>query len=123
MFKTIDTFLLRKIILFYDSISSVHNHFSSPSWVDKIIQIDERNCRRELYPVICKQNGFCLNDTKDFVITFLEKIFELTEEEMYFLHTFEEGKYQPEYLFEQKEYVKRIENHPMAKWYEKKKTK
>lgn len=116
--KYIDRELLKKIVLFYDSISNMENHFVDNTWMNKIAAIDERNCRRALYPVIPKHHHFSLQETKEFVIPFLEELFVLTEEEKDFLISFEKGHYYPEHLFKQKEYVKRIEMHPMAKWYE-----
>ena len=40
----------------------------------------------------------------------------LTPEEKEFLDRFEKNEYRLELLFEEKEIIKRLENHPMALW-------
>ena len=47
---------------------------------------------------------------------YLSELLTITEMENEYIDLFLNGQYKPDLLFEDRETVKRIENHPMAKW-------
>ena len=47
---------------------------------------------------------------------YIAKLLVLTDKEQKYLDSFEQKKYKPELLFDDKEIVERVRNHPMALW-------
>ena len=78
--------------------------------------ITNQKIKRELLPVIKKKDDFKFEEAKKLVKEYISDLMVLTREEKKFLDEFESGKYIPELLFEDKEILDRIKNHPMAFW-------
>lgn len=72
--------------------------------------------KRDLFPVIKRKDDFELEPAKKLVKAYITDLMVLTKEEKEFLDEFESGEYIPELLFEDKDILDRIKNHPMALW-------
>jgi uncharacterized protein with von Willebrand factor type A (vWA) domain len=84
--------------------------------LDKIDEITPNMVFKSLSPVLTDKSSFKLDEAKNTVKEFLERTIVPTSEEVLFLEKFSQGKYEPQLLFDSSEIIKRIENHPMAKW-------
>lgn len=105
--------LFRKCIVFYASISStVINKGFDTSEIDRI---DFARIKRELFPVIEVKANFDLDGIKEKVKKYIKELMQLTTNEIRYLEMFEEKKYMPKLLFDEK-IVARIKEHPMALW-------
>lgn len=106
--------ILRKCVVFYAAISAknINNTFDTSS----MDTINARKIKTDLYPVIKNKERFDLEVTKKIVKEYIIELMTLTKDEKHFLVKFKDGKYIPELLFEDKEIIARIENHPMALW-------
>ena len=67
-------------------------------------------------PVLRRNEHFDFEKAKTEVKDFLSKLLVLTESEKEYVREFNDKKYIPELLFEDKEMVNRIKFHPMALW-------
>lgn len=114
LFDETEEGILRKCVVFYAAISAkeINKTFDTSS----IDTISPRKIKTDLYPVIKNKERFDLETTKKMVKEFIEDLMKLTKEEKEFLNRFEGGEYIPELLFEDKEIIDRIKNHPMALW-------
>lgn len=114
LFDETEEEILRKCVVFYAAISAkeINKTFDTSS----IDTISPRKIKTDLYPVIKNKERFDLEATKKMVKEFIEDLMKLTKEEKEFLNRFEGGEYIPELLFEDKEIIDRIKNHPMALW-------
>ena len=81
-----------------------------------ILQITNQKIKRDLFPVIKRKDDFELEPAKKLVKAYITDLMVLTKEEKEFLDEFESGEYIPELLFEDKDILDRIKNHPMALW-------
>lgn len=72
--------------------------------------------RRDLFPVLRKKDNFHLEERKMEAKRFIEELMVLTPEEREYLERFEAGEYRPELLFEDKEILQNVAEHPMAVW-------
>lgn len=72
--------------------------------------------RSQLLPVLRRSEHFDFEKAKTEVKDFLSKLLVLTESEKEYVREFNDKKYIPELLFEDKEMVNRIKFHPMALW-------
>jgi len=106
--------LFRKCIVFYASISAdtINKNFDTT----EIDRIDFTKIKRELFPVIEVKANFDLAGMKEKVKRYLGELMLLTEKEEKYLDLFEAKDYRPELLFDDKETINRIKNHPMALW-------
>lgn len=106
--------MLKKCVIFYAAISAkeVNKTFDTKG-IDSIIK---RKIKTDLYPVIKTKDDFELESAKKLVKEYISNLMVLTKEEKEFLDRFERGEYIPELLFEDKEILERIKNHPMALW-------
>ena len=106
--------LFRKCIVFYASISAdtINKNFDT----SEIDRIDFTKIKRELFPVIEVKANFDLAGMKEKVKRYLGELMLLTEKEKKYLDLFEAKDYRPELLFDDKETINRIKNHPMALW-------
>ena len=106
--------LFRKCIVFYASISAdtINKNFDT----SEIDRIDFTKIKRELFPVIEVKANFDLAGMKEKVKRYLGELMLLTEKEKKYLDLFEAKDYRPELLFDDKETVNMIKNHPMALW-------
>ena len=105
---------LRKSVVFYAAISAkvINKNFDMLA----INNITQYKIRRELYPVISKNEVFNLENAKQTVKDYISKLMVLTPQEKEFLEKFEEKEYAPELIFHDEEILGRIKNHPMALW-------
>ena len=67
-------------------------------------------------PVLRREEHFDLADAQKQVKTYLSGILKPDAAEISFWRTFADGKYQPEFLFEDADILARIAHHPMALW-------
>ncbi|MBU5424888.1 nucleotidyl transferase AbiEii/AbiGii toxin family protein [Tissierella pigra] len=114
LFDETEEDLLRKCVVFYSAISSkeINKNFD----VRAIDSISQRKIKTDLYPVIKNKEKFDLEVTKNIVKDYITGLMKITSHEKEFLNKFENGEYIPELLFEDKEIINRIKNHPMALW-------
>lgn len=104
---------LRKITVFYmslDGIFDVNEHT-----FDSIMAIGQEDIKKELLPVLAKNTKFDLAGTKEEVISFLNGLLVLTDNEKKYLEEFSKGNFDPYLLFEPID-AERASKHPMAKW-------
>ena len=106
--------LYRKATIFYMAVSSAKTPLNL--LLDKIDEITPNMVFKSLSPVLTDKSSFKLDEAKNTVKEFLERTIVPTSEEVLFLEKFSQGKYEPQLLFDSSEIIKRIENHPMAKW-------
>ena len=106
--------LLRKCVVFYAAVSAkdLNKTFATKA-IDSITQ---RKIKTDLLPVIKRKDDFELESAKKLVKEYISDLMVLTSEEKEFLDRFENGEYIPELLFDDKEILERIKNHPMAIW-------
>lgn len=106
--------MLKKCVIFYAAISAknINMNFDTKG----IDLITKRNIKTGLYPVIKTKDDFELESSKKLVKEYISDLMVLTKEEKEFLERFKIGEYIPELLFEEKEILERIKNHPMALW-------
>ncbi len=106
--------LLRKCVVFYAAVSAkdINKTFDTKA-IDSITQ---RKIKTDLLPVIKRKDDFELESAKKLVKEYISDLMVLTKEEKEFLDRFENGEYAPELLFDDKEILDRIKNHPMAIW-------
>ncbi len=106
--------LLRKCVVFYAAISAkVINKIFDTKAIDSITK---RKIKTDLLPVIRRKDDFDLESAMKLVKEYISDLMVLTKDEKEFLERFESGEYIPELLFEDKEILDRIKNHPMAIW-------
>lgn len=108
---------LRKCVVFYAAISardknSINKNFDTTA----IDLITNQKIKRDLLPVIKRKDNFELEAAKKLVKKYISELMVLEMKEKEFLYKFENGEYIPELLFEGKEILDRIKNHPMALW-------
>lgn len=106
--------LLRKAVVFYAAISAkeINKTFDTKA----IDSITKQKIKTDLLPVIKRKDNFELESAKKIVKNYIADLMLLTKEEKAFLDKFENGEYIPELLFEDKEILERIKDHPMALW-------
>lgn len=71
--------------------------------------------KRNLIPLLHVGETIDIDDFKQTVSQFIETLFELTETEQKYIDSFNEGKYNPELLFD-KTIANRLREHPMVLW-------
>lgn len=106
--------LFRKCFVFYMTISAdTLNKSFDTSAIDTL---DFNKIKRDLFPVLNKKEKFRLDERKNLAKTYIANLLVLTPEEREYLDNFENKNYMPELLFEDKDIVERVRNHPMALW-------
>lgn len=109
--------MLRKCVIFYAAISARDKKSINKTFDTKVIDsITNQKIKRDLLPVIKRKDDFELEPAKKLVKEYISELMVLTKEEKEFLDKFESGEYIPELLFDDKEILNRIKNHPMAIW-------
>ncbi len=104
---------LRKMTVFYlslDGIFEINEHR-----FDLVRKINQQDVKRELFQVLAKNSKFDLTKTKEEVISFLNELLVLTDNEKKYLIEFSKGNFDPYLLFEPND-AERAAKHPMAKW-------
>lgn len=106
--------MFRKCFAFYATISSetVNRNFDT-SVIDSL-SFDK--IRRDLFPVLSKKDNFMLEERKQQAKDYIADLMQLTEREQEYMDRFVAKEYAPELLFDDKEIVERIKEHPMAIW-------
>ena len=109
-----DRELFRKCFIFYATISAetVNRHFDTSA----IDSLTFDKIRRDLFPVLSKKEYFNLEERKQHAKDYIKDLMQLTDQENEYIDRFIAKEYLPELLFEDKEIVDRIKNHPMALW-------
>ena len=115
--------LFRKIIIFYATISAdkINKAFDTSA----IDEITFRKIKRDLLPMLSREEvrgHFDLEQYKNKAKTYIRNLMNVTDTEQEYMVCFENGKYQPELLFNDEKILKRVEQHPMALWKTRKKS-
>ena len=104
---------LRKLTVFYLSLDGIFelngNNFKG------IEAISQDSIKKELFPVLKKNEKFNLEAIKQEVINFLQDLLVLTSDETKYLEEFSKGTFNPSLLFDVCS-AERAAKHPMAKW-------
>lgn len=111
--KLFDKDMLRKAIVFYLSLNNVFE--LNDSSFKRIDSVTYYKIKKELWPVLKKEERIDLEKTKSDVTNLLKDLLVLTENEKRYLFEFSIGNYKPSLLFDEP-IANKIENHPMAKW-------
>ncbi len=106
--------LFRKCFVFYATISAekVNESFDTSA----IDQLTFAKIRRDLFPVLNKKDNFDLEGRKQTAKNYISELMVLNEEERAYIESFICGEYRPDLLFDDKEILERIADHPMAIW-------
>lgn len=78
--------------------------------------MDYRKYKTQLKPVISKDDKFDIEKAKERVIAHVKDLLVLTDSEKEFLSKLQEKVYAPELLFDNKEIIANVKNHPAALW-------
>ena len=106
--------MLRKCTVFYLVLSGESGSLSFS--LSKISELVFRDVKTDLLPMTRKTERFDLEAAKKNVTSFLSELLKLPENETAFLKRFAKGRYEPQLLFDDKDILDRIKNHPMAIW-------
>jgi len=115
IFSDEDLNLLRKIIIFYMAVGGSkppQTHLN----LDTIDNLKFSQIRASLLPVLKKNEYFDFENAKIIVKDFLLKLLVLTDKEKKFVEDYNNRVYSPCLLFDDKEIIRRIKEHPMAIW-------
>lgn len=109
-----DRDMFRKCFIFYATISAekVNRNFDTSA----IEKLSFDKIRRDLFPVLNKKDNFALAERKQQAKDYLVKLMRLTEQENEYIDRFVRKEYRPELLFDDKDILERINEHPMALW-------
>jgi predicted nucleotidyltransferase component of viral defense system len=114
LFDESEQTLLRKCVIFYAAISAKEiNKFFDTKAIDSL---NNFKIKTDLLPVINRKEKFDLEASKKTVKEYIKDLMVLTKQEQEFLERFEGKEYLPELLFEDKDILCRIREHPMALW-------
>lgn len=105
--------LLRKCVIFYNMIGG--NQDVSDLDYKNILNIDYNKIKRQLKPVLSKNDDFDLAKAKEVTIDFLKQLLVIKDSEKEFIELFKIKEYKPELLFEDA-IASNVVDHPMAKW-------
>jgi len=107
--------LFRKIVVFYLVIGAKQKIELSFNF-ESINDLKYNQIRATLIPVLRKNDRFDFETAKTTVKDYLSKLMILTDKEKLFIENFNQGIYQPDLLFDDKDIIERIKEHPMAVW-------
>lgn len=111
-----DTLLLRKIVVFYLAVGGSNSPSASYNF-SKIDDIEFKQIRANLLPMLHKSTFFELDKTKDDVKDYLTTLIVLSDDEKQFVEKFNANIYMPQLLFgEWPDICERVKKHPMAIW-------
>jgi len=106
--------MFRKCFVFYTTISAeIVNRDFDTSAIDSL---KFEKIRRDLFPVLSKKDNFKLDERKRQAKDYIADLMQLTDQEQEYMDRFIAKEYVPELLFDDKEIVERIKEHPMAIW-------
>lgn len=106
--------MLKKCTVFYSAIGG--ERASSNFRFDNIDSLTNHKIKTDLLPVIRRTEHFDLQSVQKRVKDFLSELLRLDERETAFLLSFAQKEYRPDLLFDSKEILERVLNHPMALW-------
>ena len=114
MFDESENDLFRKSIIFYNTISqeTINKAFDTSA----IDGLTFSKIKRDLFPVLRNKEFFDLEGRKRKAKEYMAELMQITEKEMQYMEAFEQKDYRPELLFDQKEIIENIKDHPMALW-------
>lgn len=112
-FSSAEKMLLKKCAIFYKVISG---NPEEPFDVKKINHLVQDDIKKNLIPVLHRKEFADLTIMKASIFNFYEEYLKPDQQEALFLSEFLEGRYRPELLFENKEILQRIQQHPMILW-------
>jgi predicted nucleotidyltransferase component of viral defense system len=106
--------LFRKCVMFYSAIAAenVPTHFA----FDGIGNIPAQKVKTDLVPVLRRGGPLDLMVAQEQIKAYLSDILKPEEAELSFWHSFADGDYRPELLFDDPAILLRLRNHPMALW-------
>ena len=107
--------MLRKGVVFYSAIGGNAKPTGAYSF-QTIERLQFKQIRSTLLPVLKKGMFYDLESVKHEVCSYVEDLMRLTDDEKLFIERFAMNDYRPELLFEDKEIVERVAEHPMALW-------
>jgi predicted nucleotidyltransferase component of viral defense system len=114
LFDESDLTMLRKCAVLYHAISG--DTKAQGFNFTKLGSITERMIKADLYPMIRHTERFDFATAKERVSVFLSALMTLRDNEQAFLKRFQNGYYEPDLLFDNKDILARIADHPMAAW-------
>ncbi len=106
--------MLKKCAIFYSAIGS--EKVPLDFQFGNVDSITVYKIKTDLLPVIRRAEHFDLPAVQKRVKAFLSELLRLDEREKDFLRAFAKKDYRPDLLFDDKEILTRIQNHPMALW-------
>lgn len=114
LFDASEQDLLRKSVVFYTAVSQ--EEIPDTYALDRIEAITFRKIKSDLLPVIKHGEFVALEGIKKTVKEYVSTLLVLTSEEKEFLTAFKHKEYRPELLFNDKQILANIRNHPMILW-------
>lgn len=106
--------MLKKCAVFYSAIANERPLLRFE--LDKIDSFTNQKIKTDLLPVIRREEHFDLQSVQKRVKDFLSDSLHLEERDIDFLRTFARKEYRPDLLFDNREIIKCIQNHPMVLW-------
>ncbi len=113
MSENLNSQKLRKSVLFYLSLDGIF--FLDDSIYHGMKSITQNDIKRELLPVLVRNDRFNLEQVKEKVSLWLKSLLMVTDDERKYLNEFSYGNFNPFLLFDDID-AKRAFHHPMAKW-------
>ena len=106
--------MLQKCVMFYSAIGSdsVPDQFH----FERITSVSQKRVKTDLIPVLRCGDWFDVKQVHEHVIDYLRKLLTPNEQELLFWTSFSQQEYHPELLFQDKDILIRIGQHPMALW-------
>lgn len=114
-----DRDLLRKSFVFYLTVGSSIPIGKIPTSFSSFPTIENANfpkIRAQLLPMLRKTEKFDFVEAKECVLKWLHEFLQFTPQEVEYINQFNKQSYRPEWLFEDKDILSRIQQHPMALW-------
>ena len=114
IFDEVDRDMLRKATVFYGSISQKETPLNFD--LNHIDSFNLKQVKTQLLPVIKCGEFVPLEEIKKKIKSELSELLNLSKEEKEYLKAFSEKQYKPELLFDDKNILANIQDHPMALW-------
>lgn len=111
--------LLKKCVIFYIAIGNTTERKFNEIIDDFYSKIDAfliDKIPQYLSSTLRKDDTFNMKDAVNMVKDFITNLINLTNDEINFLNEFDKGSFLPTLIFEDKDILDRISNHPMALW-------
>lgn len=112
-FMNLEKDKLRKLTVFYLSLDAIFE--LNENSYKGIEAVSQDSIKKELLPVLKKNEKFNLEAIKQEVINFLQDLLVLTSDETKYLKEFSKGTFNPSLIFDVCS-AERAAKHPMAKW-------